>query len=76
MASLKIASICLFKEFNLDLFITARCASGHSFRNPAERVMSVLDYGLQNCATETRMQDEKKMFFKGNQQYGREKKTF
>lgn len=63
MASLKIASICLFKEFNLDLFITARCASGHSFRNPAERVMSVLDYGLQNCATERKMLDEKKMFF-------------
>lgn len=50
LESVKIASICLFKEFDLDLLITARCTPGHSYRNPAERVMSVLNYGLQNCA--------------------------
>lgn len=50
LASVKIAIICLFKEFDLDLLITARCTPGHSYRNPVERVMSVLNYGLQNCA--------------------------
>ena len=58
LESVKCAHICLFKEFDLDMLIAARCAPGHSFANPAVRVMSVLNYGLQNCATETHIVDE------------------
>ena len=32
--------------------ITGRCAPGHSFTNTAERIMAILNIGLQNCATE------------------------
>ncbi|XP_060561163.1 uncharacterized protein LOC132720934 [Ruditapes philippinarum] len=45
----KCASICLFKELDLDMFVACRCAPGQSFINPAERVMSILNIGLQNC---------------------------
>ena len=36
LESVKIATICLFKELDLDLLITARSAPGHSYVNPAE----------------------------------------
>ena len=32
------------------LFFTGRCAPGQSWTNPAERVMSILNLSLQNCA--------------------------
>ena len=54
----QLASICIFKELNLDMFITARCAPGQSWTNPAERIMSILNIGLQNCATERKRVDE------------------
>lgn len=34
------------------MLILARCAPGHSWRNPAERIMSLLNIGLQNCSLE------------------------
>lgn len=46
----KVSAICLFKELDLDLYVAARCAPGQSWINPAERVMSILNIGLQNCA--------------------------
>lgn len=52
LESVKCSAICLFKEINLDMLILARCAPGHSWRNPAERIMSLLNLGLQNCALE------------------------
>lgn len=52
LESVKCATICLFVEMNLDMVILARCAPGHSWTNPAERVMSILNLGLQNCALE------------------------
>ena len=52
LESVKVASICLFKEFNLDFMIVARCALGHSCMNPGKRIMSILNLGLQNVATE------------------------
>ena len=52
LESVKIASICLYKELDLDFIIVARCAPGHSYMNPAERIMSILNLGLQNVATE------------------------
>ncbi|XP_052781350.1 uncharacterized protein LOC128217930 [Mya arenaria] len=46
----KCASICMFKELDLDMFVACRCAPGQSYTNPAERIMSILNIGLQNCA--------------------------
>ena len=37
----------MFTKLDLDYLILARNAPGHSWRNPAERVMSVLNLGLQ-----------------------------
>lgn len=48
--SVKLALIVLFKELNLDTLIAVRTAPGHSWLNPAERVMSVLNLAIQNCA--------------------------
>lgn len=50
LESVKCTSICIFKELDLDMFVAARCAPGQSWTNPAERVMSILNIGLQNCA--------------------------
>ena len=48
----KVTSICLFKELDLDFMLAARCAPGHSNMKPAERIMSILNFGLRNVATE------------------------
>ena len=48
----QIANICIFRELHLDMLITGQCAPGHSFTNPAERIMAILNIRLQNCATE------------------------
>lgn len=58
LESVKCAAICLFIELNLDMIIIARCAPGHSWTNPAERIMSILNLGLQNCALERPRSDE------------------
>jgi hypothetical protein len=50
LESVKLANICLFKELNLDFLAHVRCAPGQSFTNPAERVMSLLNLGLQNVS--------------------------
>lgn len=52
LASVQCSAICLFKELNVDMLVLARCAPGHSWRNPAERIMSLLNIGLQNCSFE------------------------
>ena len=52
LESVKAPSICLFKELYLDFMIAARCDPEHSYMNPAERIMSILNLGLQNVATE------------------------
>ena len=48
----KCASICVFKELGLDMYILARCDPGHSWINPAERIMLILNLGLQNVSLE------------------------
>ncbi|WAR05994.1 LOW QUALITY PROTEIN: hypothetical protein MAR_021363 [Mya arenaria] len=58
LEQVKCANICLFQELNLDMLITVRCAPGQSYVNPAERIMSILNYGLQNVATERQKLDE------------------
>lgn len=48
--SVKVALICLFIDLDLDLLIAARTAPGHSWLNPVERVMSILNLAIQNIA--------------------------
>ena len=57
LESVKCATICLFKELTLDMVILARCAPGHSWTNPAERIMSILNLALQNCSLERHHSD-------------------
>ncbi|XP_070559193.1 uncharacterized protein [Ptychodera flava] len=59
LESVKCAAFCMFRELDLDMLILARCAPGQSWTNPAERVMSILNLGLQNCSLERRMSDDK-----------------
>ena len=53
--SVKLALIVLFKILDLDLLIAGRTAPGHSWLNPSERIMSVLNLAFQNVAL---MRDE------------------
>ena len=46
--SVKLSLICLFLELDLDYLLAVRTAPYHSFRNPAERIMSILNLGLQS----------------------------
>lgn len=47
LESVKCSVIAVFTELNVDMLIGARCAPRHSWTNPAARVMSVLNIGLQ-----------------------------
>lgn len=49
------ASICIFKELELDMYILARCAPGHSWINPAEIIMPISNLGLQNVSLERQL---------------------
>jgi hypothetical protein len=46
----KLSLIVLFKRLGVDTLIALRTAPGHSWLNPAERIMSILNIALQNCA--------------------------
>ncbi|RIA85154.1 hypothetical protein C1645_831186 [Glomus cerebriforme] len=48
--SVQIALICLFLSGNFDLLIAVRTALNYSWINPAERIMSILNLGLQGVA--------------------------
>ena len=45
--SVKLSLIALFLKFDLDYLIAARTPPYHSWCNPVERVMSLLNLGLQ-----------------------------
>lgn len=45
--SVKLSIIALFLECDLDFLCACRTAPYHSWRNPAERVMSIVNLGLQ-----------------------------
>ena len=45
--SVQLSLICLFLKLDLDYLCTGRTAPYHSWRNPVERIMSVLNLGLQ-----------------------------
>lgn len=49
-AAVKLSLIILFKMLDLDILIAARTAPGHSWVNPAERIMSLLNLAYQNVA--------------------------
>lgn len=46
--SVKLSLICLFLVCDLDYLCACRTAPCHSWRNPAERVMSLVNLGLQS----------------------------
>lgn len=48
--SVKLSLIVVFKHLELDVLIAARTAPGHSWANPAERIMSLLNLAYQNVA--------------------------
>ena len=48
--SVKLALIALFRKLNLDYLCAVRTAPYHSYRNPVERIMSILNLGLQAIA--------------------------
>ena len=45
--SVQLSLIALFLKLDLDYLCAARTAPCHSWRNPAERVMSIVNLGLQ-----------------------------
>ncbi len=45
--SVQLSLICLFLKLDLDYLCACRTAPYHSWRNPVERIMSVLNLGLQ-----------------------------
>lgn len=49
-ALVQLASILEFIALDLDMVIACRCAPHQSYNNPAERMMSFLNLGLQNVS--------------------------
>ena len=45
--SVQISLICLFSQLDLDFLCASRTAPYHSWHNPVERVMAILNLGLQ-----------------------------
>ena len=50
--SVQLALICLFLKLKLDMLIAMQTAPGNTFVNPVERIMSILNLGLQGVALE------------------------
>lgn len=48
LMSVQVAYVAFFIKEDFDLLVAARTCPGHSFANPAERVMVTLNLGLQN----------------------------
>ena len=49
--SVKLSIVCLFKKICLDYLCVMRTAPYQSYRNPVERIMAIVDLGLQAIAT-------------------------
>lgn len=45
--SVQLSLIALFRNLNLDLLVAGRTAPCHSWKNPVERIMSIVNLGLQ-----------------------------
>lgn len=52
LIKVQLSLIAVFKLLNLDMLVSCRCAPGQSWSNPVERIMSILNIGLQNVSTE------------------------
>lgn len=52
LIKVQLSLMATFKLLGLDLLIACRTAPGQSWQNPVERVMAILNIGLQNCALE------------------------
>jgi len=48
--SVKLSLIVLFKKLDLDLLVAGRTSPGHSWLNPCERIMSLINLSLQNVS--------------------------
>ena len=57
--STKVSFICLLLQIDVDMLIVLRCCPTQSWVNPAERVMSVLNITIQNCALEREVMNDK-----------------
>ena len=53
-ASVKLTLIALFQKLDLDYLCVSRTAPHHSYQNPAERTMSVINLGLQSIGLSRR----------------------
>ena len=56
--SVQLCLVSLFLELDLDYLCAARTAPCHSWRNPVERVMSIVNLGLQCVGLERARMDE------------------
>ncbi len=56
-ASVKCTLIALFRKLDLDYLCAARTAPYHSYRNPVERIMSIINLGLQSVGLARRQLD-------------------
>jgi len=56
--SVKIALIALFRKLDLDYLCAVRTAPYHSYRNPVERIMSIVNIGLQAVALARRVMSQ------------------
>ena len=50
LVSVKLSLVALFFKLNLDYICAVRTTSYHSYCNPVERIMSILNLGLQAIA--------------------------
>lgn len=57
--SVQISLICIFLSLDLDFLCAVRTPPHHSWKNPAERIMSILNLGLQSVGV---MRQETKSF--------------
>ena len=61
--SVQLTLIALFIQLDLDILVAVRTPPGHSWKNPVERIMSILNMGFQGIGVvreETRFEDELK----------------
>ena len=66
-ARVQLSYICLFLALDLDYLVAVRTPPQHSWKNPVERIMSILNLGLQSVGLmRTKMNDEsEKLISKG-----------
>ena len=57
-ANVKLTIIALFLKLDLDYLCVSRTAPHHSYHNPAERIMSVINLGLQSIGLSRRQLED------------------